>query len=158
MRGIATSGLRMPRLIMAGDTVVGTTVARRRPTLRRFKTGDHMGLNRLTRVAFDIAQLAAVFGGRERNRDALGAGAAGAADAMHVIFRYLWQVVVDHVADTADVDAAGGNVGRDQQLYLTGTQLGDGAVTLVLVHVAVQRRGRVPLGVQFFRQPVGAAL
>src|SRR3989344_4372848 len=108
MRGIATSGLRMPRLIMAGGTVVGTTVARRRSTLRRFKTGDHMGLNRLACVAFDIAQLAAVLGCRERNRDALGAGAAGATDAVHIIFRHLRQVVVAHVADTADVNAAGG--------------------------------------------------
>ena len=87
-----------------------------------------------------------------------GAGAPSAANAVHVVFRHFRQVVVDHVADAADINAAGGDVGRDQQLHLAGAQLGNGAVALILVQVAVQRRGRMPLCVQLFGQPVGAAL
>ena len=51
----------------------------------------------------------------ERDRDAVGAGARGAADAVHVALRDVRQVEVDDVADAVDVDAAGGDVGRDQR-------------------------------------------
>ena len=52
----------------------------------------------------------------ERDRDAVGAGARGAADAVDVALRDVRQVEVDDVADAVDVDAAGGDVGRDQRL------------------------------------------
>ena len=54
----------------------------------------------------------------ERDRDALRAGARGAADAVHVALRDVRQVVVDDVADAVDVDAARRDVGRDQRASL----------------------------------------
>ena len=50
----------------------------------------------------------------ERDRDAAGAGARGAADAVHVALGLVRQVEVDHVRDAVDVDAAGGDVGGHQ--------------------------------------------
>ena len=39
---------------------------------------------------------------------------AGSADAMDVGFRFVGQLVVDHVGNVIDVDATGGDVGGDQ--------------------------------------------
>src|SRR5882672_10034473 len=60
---------------------------------------------------FDIAQERRLLVIAERDRHALGAGARGAADAVDVGFRNVRQIVVEHVADAVDVDAAGGDVG-----------------------------------------------
>ena len=40
-------------------------------------------------------------------------GAAGAADAVHVVLGVFGDAVVDHVGDAGDVDAACGDVGGD---------------------------------------------
>src|SRR3546814_7682339 len=58
--------------------------------------------------------VADLVGFAERHRDALGAGAGGAADAVHVGLRHVRQVEVDDVADLLHVDAAGRDVSRDQ--------------------------------------------
>src|SRR3546814_18348846 len=50
----------------------------------------------------------------ERDGDALGAGARGAADAVDVALRLVRQFVVDDVGDPWHVDAARGHVGRHQ--------------------------------------------
>src|SRR3954454_2859526 len=52
--------------------------------------------DRDTDQLLDIAQERPLLGVAERDRDAGGAGASGAADAMHVAFRNVRQVVVDH--------------------------------------------------------------
>ena len=46
------------------------------------------------------------------------AGAAGAADAMDIIVRMPGNVVIEDVADALDVEAAGGDVGGDQDVDL----------------------------------------
>ena len=50
----------------------------------------------------------------ERDRDAGLFGARGAADAVNVVLRHFRQLEIDHVRDVIDVDAAGGDVGRDK--------------------------------------------
>ena len=52
--------------------------------------------------------------GHEADRVADRVRAAGAADAVHVVFGLRREVVVDDVRDAVDVDAAGGDVGRNQ--------------------------------------------
>ena len=51
----------------------------------------------------------------ERDRLAVAADAAGAADAVHVHLGLVGQVVVDDVRDLRDVEAARGDVGRHEQ-------------------------------------------
>ena len=41
-------------------------------------------------------------------------GAAGAPDAMNVILRVHRKIVIHHVRNPIDVDAARGDIGRDQ--------------------------------------------
>ena len=53
-------------------------------------------------------------GADEADGDAARAGAAGATDAMHVVDRRARQVVVHDGGQLDDVDAARGDVGRDQ--------------------------------------------
>ena len=60
----------------------------------------------------------------------VGAGAAGAADAMHVGFGYVGQFVVHHVADAVDVDAARGDIGGDQDAYLAAAERREHALAL----------------------------
>ena len=38
----------------------------------------------------------------------------GAADAMHIIFRILRQVIIDHMADIFNMDATRGHIGCNQ--------------------------------------------
>ena len=47
----------------------------------------------------------------------VGAGARGAADAVDVAFRDVRQIVIEDMGDAVDVDAAGGDVGRDQDAH-----------------------------------------
>ena len=63
----------------------------------------------------DIAQERDFLPVAQRDGDAVGAGARGAADAVHIGFRHVRQVEVHDMADAVDVDAAGRDVGRDQR-------------------------------------------
>ena len=83
----------------------------------------------------------------ERDGDALAAGAADAADAVHVALRGRRHVVVDHVGERVDVETAGGHVGGDQQFGGAVAQAAHHAVALRLVHAAVQCLGAVAAGV-----------
>ena len=62
----------------------------------------------------------------EGDRIALLAGAARAADAVRVRLDVLRHVVVDHVRHALDVDAAAGDVGRDEDLELATLEAVDG--------------------------------
>ncbi len=64
--------------------------------------------------ALNLIHIPALIGRRERNGGSGHAGAAGAADAVNVIFHIIGEVVVDDQLDAFDVDAAGGDIGRDQ--------------------------------------------
>ena len=92
----------------------------------------------------------------QRDGDAVGAGARGAADAVHVAFRNVGQVEVDDVADAFDVDAAGGDVGRDERLDPAVAEVLQHALALVLRLVAVDCFGGVAILDQAADDLVGA--
>ena len=69
-------------------------------------------------------------------------GAAGAADAVHVIVRMMRHVEIEHVAHGRDVEPARRDVGGDQQLDLAAAELLERGGARRLVHVAVQRDRR----------------
>ena len=70
-------------------------------------------------------------------------GTTGTADAMNVAFRVLGQVVVEDVGDTADIEAASGDVGSDQDVDGLFTELADDGVALSLRQVTVDAFRRV---------------
>src|SRR5579863_8373205 len=88
------------------------------------RPGDHPGGeqfrcdgregNLVADVGFDVRQRHGVLLAGEADRIALGAGARGAPDPMHVVGRVLRQVKVEHVTHVRDVQSARGDVGGDQ--------------------------------------------
>ena len=77
------------------------------------------------RVAFSMArEQVALARGDEGDRVAGAARAAGATDAVHVGLGVGRDVVVDDVADPLDVEAAGRDVGGDEDVELAGLRAG----------------------------------
>ena len=75
----------------------------------------------------------------EREGAAFLAGAAGAADPVHIVFRVMRHVEVEHMAQPADIDAARGHIGTAQQAQLAGLELLQRREAHRLRHVAMQR-------------------
>ena len=106
-------------------------------------------------VVDDVLQAACLVLGVQHKGDALLLGAAGAADAVQVGVVLLGNVVVKDNLDAADVDAAGGHIGGDQDVDLAGLVLFHDLVALRLAHVAVQAGGVELLGVQLLGHHAG---
>jgi hypothetical protein len=72
-----------------------------------------------------VLEQVALARGDERDRVAAATGAAGAADPVDVRLGVGRDVVVDDVADPLDVQAAGRDVGGDEDVELAGLELVD---------------------------------
>src|SRR5262249_24778141 len=92
------------------------------------------------------------------DRHAVGAHAAGAADAVDVVLDIFGQVVVDDVRDAKHVDAAADDVGRDQVHHLAVAERLHDPLTQRLRQVAVHHRHPLALRAQVAEEAVGAAL
>ncbi|OIQ77342.1 hypothetical protein GALL_409680 [mine drainage metagenome] len=94
----------------------------------------------------------------QRHGGTAGTRAAGAADAVDVIFRHVGQFEVHHLRKLVDVEAARGDVGghqhRDAAVLELRQRLGAGRLALV----AMDGGGRNAVLDQFFGQAVGAVL
>ena len=106
----------------------------------------------------DGAQLG-VFGRiAQRDRDAVGAVAAGAADAVDVALRLVRQVEVHDMADAGHVDAARGDVGRHQDAHRTVAEPVQRLLAGVLRLVAVDHGGVEAVALEVAHDAVGAML
>src|SRR5205823_11426634 len=103
---------------------------------RRRKDGDALVCEPL-----DALQLPALAAIAERHRDARGAGARGAADAMDVAFSVGRQLEVDDVRDAADIDAARGEIGRDQHTGAAAAEIVERLLARILALVAMDGFG-----------------
>src|SRR3954453_14486422 len=106
----------------------------------------------------DAADLCLLLGEDECDPLAGAPGAAGAADAVDVALAVLRRVVVDHVADVVEVEAPGGDVGRDQRRHLAAAEALERPLARGLGHVAVHRGRLDSTRAQLGAEPVGAAL
>ena len=88
--------------------------------------------------ALDVADVGGVFRRDERDGVADGLRATGAADAVHVVFWFLRDVVVDDVGDAGDVDTAGRDIGGDHDFVLAGLKAFEGLDALILGAVGVE--------------------
>ena len=75
----------------------------------------------------------------ERDPDALAACASRPPDAMNICVAVSRGIEVDDVGDPIHVDPAGGDVGRDQRVDLTGFEPRQSLLALALGLVAVHR-------------------
>jgi hypothetical protein len=67
--------------------------------------------------AFDVAQEFALVDANQRNGLPLFSGASRAADAVNVILRHVGELKVDDVRELIDIEAASGDVGRDEDAH-----------------------------------------
>ena len=68
----------------------------------------------MSQQTLDISKLAMVFA-RHKTRGAAGRlHPSRAADAMHIIFRAIGKIEIDHMTDVRDIDPARGNIRSDQ--------------------------------------------
>jgi hypothetical protein len=77
---------------------------------------------------------------------------------MDVVLGVVRQVVVDDVGDALDVQAAGGDIGRDEHRNLAAGESFEQAQTLFLRYVTRQDRGGVAVALEEAPDPVGLAL
>ncbi|OFA01229.1 hypothetical protein DUPY_21870 [Duganella phyllosphaerae] len=124
----------------------------------RLEAGNHFTRQGLLDQLLDILEHVVFIDTHQRHRFAGGARAAGTADAVHIVFRHVRQVVVDHVRQLVDVDTARGDVGGDQHLQRAVLELAQRAGTGRLALVAVNGHGGDAVATQFFHQVVGAVL
>src|SRR5258706_12424452 len=94
----------------------------------------------------------------ERDRVALEPGPAGSADALDVVGGNARQLVVHDMGQAVDVEAARGDLGRDQDRGAPVLEVGEGADTLALRLVAMDRGGADAVLAELLGQAVGAVL
>jgi hypothetical protein len=99
-----------------------------------------------------------VLGTDQRDASPSTAGAAGAADSMYVILGHVGHVVVDHVRQRLDVEAARRDVGGYQHAQLVVLEARQRAHARVLALVAVDRIGLDTAFLELLREAVGAVL
>lgn len=69
-------------------------------------------------IGLDRRQVERILFTRQADGVAAGACAAGTADAVHVVFAVVRQIVVEDVRDGRDVQTARGDVGGDQNIEI----------------------------------------
>jgi len=106
----------------------------------------------------DVAKLIVLFRGEQRERDAALARAGRTADAVDVVLGHGGEVEVDDVADAVDVDAAGDDVGRDEDAGAAALEAVERLLALRLRAVAVDGGTRDARAVERLGDAVGAML
>src|SRR5512140_1090325 len=94
------------------------------------------GRNGLSDQPFDRSDRFAVERADDRYGGSGATGAAGSADAMHVVVGMMRHVEIEDVADGGNVEAASGDVGGNQQRDLALAELIEGCGARRLIHVA----------------------
>ena len=75
---------------------------------------------------FDVSQQFVLVNADERHGMPLVAGTCRTPDAMHVVFWHMWQLIVNNVGQTLDIEASGGNIGRHQDPDLAALEVAKG--------------------------------
>ena len=107
---------------------------------------------------FDPGQIFLFLRGAEADGSAVGTGTGRAANAVDVGLGHLGQVVVEHMGQLADVNAAGGDIGRHQHPGLARLEILQRRHTGGLALVAVDGGGGDALLVQVFCDLIGPML
>ncbi len=120
------------------------------------------GCSRTATVCFvqplDIAQIAAFIAGAESDGDTRGSRARRTANAVHISFRHIRQIKIEHVRDVVDVDAARRDIRGDKQTGLAGLEILQRARALALALVAMDCFGGDMRFLKLSDQLVGAVL
>jgi hypothetical protein len=88
--------------------------------------------NSATNEAFERTQRPMILGCNETNRIAHRVRPASAANAVHVILGMHREIVIHHMRNPVHIDAACGDVGRDEHAHNAGLEILQGAQPLIL--------------------------
>src|SRR5262245_52810822 len=156
---VSVAVARLPAVLLPALMTLRLVPLRRSLGRRRgLEARDDFLLDAPVGQALDRGEQRPVLVGHQRHCLARGARAAGAADAVHVILGNMRQVVVHHVRQLLDVEAARGDVGRDQHLQLVALEALQCPRARALALVAVDRVGIDTIALELQREPVGAVL
>ena len=86
-------------------------------------------------------QRSLIFRRNEADRITDGMRAAGASDAMDIILRVHREIVIHHMRDPIDIDAARGDIGRDQHAHRARLEIFQSAQPLILRTIRMDRAG-----------------
>lgn len=117
-----------------------------------------MSRHLLMRVLFDLFDKEHLFVSCEGEGNAGSACAAGSTDAVDVVFFVFREVEIDDVADGRDVDAAGSDVGSNENADIALTEPEDRFSPLALIHIAMESSGAVSLLEEFVDKLIGVML
>ena len=129
---------------------------RRRLDDLEYRSGDDG--NAAAEYPLDVAQQSGFVARDQRDGFARGAGAAGAADAMHVILRHVGQFVIDHLRQLLDVETAGRHFGGHQGGDLSALEHVERLDARGLALIAVNGRRLNAGALQLLGQPIRAML
>lgn len=128
-----TRAARLAAIVVATATVVIGACGACKTSRTFARRNRDIDLHQL----FDVVQQAGFVRCAESDGDAVAAGAGGTADAVNVSIRHFREVVIEDVRYGRDIDAAGSDVGRDQNLDLTVLEALQCPLALALALVAV---------------------
>ena len=119
---------------------------------------DNRARDGLAEQSLDASQLFHFVGRDERDGCSAGTGSTGSADAVNIVLRLVRQLEVDDVWEILDVEAARRHVRGHENLDEASSERLEGAGSLRLAAVAVDRRGADAASVQIRSQPARADL
>jgi len=102
----------------------------------------------------DVVQRTLVLLGNKVDGNTLTTKTTTTTNSVNVVFAVVGQVVVDDERHLLHVNAAGQQIGGDENTRGAGAELAHDHFALALVHVAVHGRDGEVLGVHLLRQPV----
>src|SRR5690606_15789102 len=108
-----------------------------------------------TQQGFDGRKQESIVLAGEADGDSAGAGAAGATDAVNVVFGIFRQRIVDDMTDAIDMNAATGDVGGNEYLQFAFLEILQRPHAFVLRNFAGQNSAVDSCALQFFKQPAG---
>lgn len=95
--------------------------------------------NGLADQPLDGVDRLAVDWGDDGDRSAAAPGSTGAADTVHVVICVMRYVEIEHVTNLGNVEATGGDVGRNQQFGFAAAKTVQGRRARGLIHIPMQR-------------------
>jgi hypothetical protein len=107
-----------------------------------FKAGYHFDFNVLFGEALNVLHKAFFIHTHQIHGSAIGASTTGAANAVHIVFADIGNVVIHNVRKVININTAGSNIGGNQGTYIAAFETCQGLGSGRLAFVAMQCHGR----------------
>jgi hypothetical protein len=107
-----------------------------------FKAGYHFDFNVLFGEALNVLHKAFFIHTHQIHGSAIGAGTTRAANAVHIVFADIGDVVIYNVRKVININTAGSNIGGNQGTYIAAFETCQGLGSGSLAFVAMQCHGR----------------